>query len=84
MLVIMLSETLFERQAFHVVLLAVSRLFLNEIDYVASSGLLNISIGPLMIGRRYYGVMRLGSIGIGIQRRTSHVVLVKNGPYLHY
>jgi hypothetical protein len=78
----MLSETLFKRQAFHVVLLAVSRLFLNEIDYVALSGLLNISIGPLMIGRRYYGVMRLGSIEIGIQRRTSHVVLIKNGTLL--
>jgi hypothetical protein len=48
------------------VLLAVSRLFLNEIDYVASSGLLNILIGLLMIRRRYYRVTRLGSIGIGI------------------
>jgi hypothetical protein len=66
MLVIMLSKTLFERQAFYVVLLAVSCLFLNEIDYIALSGLLNILIRPLMIGRRYYGVMRLRSIGIGI------------------
>jgi hypothetical protein len=60
MLAIMLSELLFERQAFHVVSLAASRLFLNEIDHFACNGLLSISIGLLMTGRRYYGVMRLG------------------------
>jgi len=74
----MLSKTLFKRQAFHIMLLAVSRLFLNKIDYVVLSGLLNISIGPLIIRRRYYKVMRLGSMRIGIQRRTSHIMLVKN------
>jgi hypothetical protein len=33
-------------------------------------------------GSGTYRVMRLGSIEIGIQRRTSHVVLIKNGTLL--
>jgi hypothetical protein len=82
MLAIMLSELLFERQAFHAVLLAVSRPSLNEIDYFAFNGLLNISIGLLMIGRRYYGVMRHRLMEIVIQRLGLLVELVKNGTLL--
>jgi hypothetical protein len=78
----MLSELLFERQASHAMLLAASRLSLDEIDYFVFNGLLNISIGLLMIGRRYYGVMRHGLMEIVIQRLGLLVELVKNGTLL--
>jgi hypothetical protein len=74
----MLSELLFERQAFHVVSHVISRLFLNKIDYVAFNGLLNISTRLLMIRRRYYRVMRHKLIEIIIQRLRLLVKLVKN------
>jgi hypothetical protein len=61
-----LSELLFETQAFYAVLLVASRLSLNEIDNFAFNGLLNISIRLLMIRRRYYRVMRHGSMEIVI------------------
>jgi hypothetical protein len=40
---------------------------------------LNTLDGPLTIGRRYYGLMRLGLMGIAIQRPTLLDKLAKNG-----
>jgi hypothetical protein len=66
MLAIMLSEIPFERLVSHAASPAVSLLFPNETDYFIFNGLLSISIGQLMIRRRYYGVMRRGLMVIVI------------------
>jgi hypothetical protein len=78
MLAAIVSEMLFERQGFLIMLRVENPLLLSVIDSLGFNGLLSISIRRMKTGREYYEVMRLGSIGIGIQRRMLHVRLAKN------
>jgi hypothetical protein len=56
----------FEEQGFLVELHVENPLLLSVIDSLGSNRLLSISIRYTKTGRGYFGVMRLGSMGIGI------------------
>jgi hypothetical protein len=73
---------LFEEQGFLVGLHVENPLLLSVIDSLGSNRLLNISIRHTKTRRGYFRVMRLGSIGLDIQRRMLHVEMVKNGTLL--
>ncbi|ERF72151.1 hypothetical protein EPUS_02942 [Endocarpon pusillum Z07020] len=57
---------LYEEQAFHVELLVVNLLFLKRLEKRVFDGLLNMSIGRMNNGKRYYGVTKHGLMEINI------------------
>jgi hypothetical protein len=82
MLVDQLFKLPFETQAFHVVLLAVSPLFLSAINWPVCNLQLSTPIRLSRSGKRYCGATKPRLIGTVIPRRMSHVKLAKNGTLL--
>jgi hypothetical protein len=78
MLVDQLFELPFEKQAFRVVLLAASPLFLSAIDWPVCSLQLSTLISLLRSERRYCRATKPGLTGIVIRRPMLHVKSAKN------